>query len=641
MAPRCRVIVLTLLCALLPASCLSQAPARGPLVRALNIRDGDVRDVLRLISQQTGVNIAADETVRGTITLSLNEVTVHQALETILAVKGLYSLQSAPNVFLISAKPLGLALKIKLSDDKARLTLECKEVELKDLLKELGIALGKTLIPDPSVTGKATLQIGDVAVDEGLSLVAVAHGLSVVKTQSAYVFQKFDASRPQRPLPYVGVASPMVRLDVVNATLEECVQALAAQTGVNILPLAPLPDKVSVQFANLPLEEGLKLLLSGTKYTYRKINNYVAVAAPPETKTASTDSNGNGAGPHIVDEERRSTDPGATTPIISVPYYVVGDPSNLSAPGAEKLVRTAVFPLKFMKPEDLPKLLSPLVPAGNLKILKEQNAVSITGTETTLRRIGQEIDLLDVPIPQVMIEAMIMETSENLDKVLGFSYTYDKGSWGADSAAGAIVFDSASELAQRVTGVLKALITKGNAKVLAHPKIATQSGREALMDVGQTRYFRTGILATGGSGGGDPQVGGIFLPQQITTIQVGILLKITPYVGSNGEITVELAPQVDDITGVSPEGLPEVSRRRAQTTLRVHDGATIMLGGLKREEVSRVSQKVPILGQLPLIGFLFQQNQTRKRQSELVMLITPRILRPGPFFQEQGERQRP
>src|SRR5258708_688250 len=91
-----------------PIASQTQPPVRGPMVRALNVRDGDVRDVLRLISQQTGVNIVADDTVRGSVTLNLNEVTVQQALDMLLAVKGLYSMQSAPNIYLISAKPLGL-----------------------------------------------------------------------------------------------------------------------------------------------------------------------------------------------------------------------------------------------------------------------------------------------------------------------------------------------------------------------------------------------------------------------------------------------------------------------------------------------------------------------------------------------------
>ena len=78
--------------------------------------------------------------------------------------------------------------------------------------------------------------------------------------------------------------------------------------------------------------------------------------------------NGGTVKPAVIsnDHSSRSTDGASSSPVISVPYYVVGDPSNLSAPGADKLVGTAVFSLKFMKPEDLPKNLSPIDPATNI-----------------------------------------------------------------------------------------------------------------------------------------------------------------------------------------------------------------------------------------------------------------------------------
>lgn len=106
--------------------------------------------------------------------------------------------------------------------------------------------------------------------------------------------------------------------------------------------------------------------------------------------------------------------------------------------------------------------------------------------------------------------------------------------------------------------------------------------------------------------------------------------KITPWVNASGEIITELHPEISDATRIGPDGLPEISRRTVDTTIRVKDGQTIIIGGLIQNIESEAVERTPILSRIPILGKLFFAN-TKKQivESELVIYITPHILTGG------------
>jgi type II secretory pathway component GspD/PulD (secretin) len=115
---------------------------------------------------------------------------------------------------------------------------------------------------------------------------------------------------------------------------------------------------------------------------------------------------------------------------------------------------------------------------------------------------------------------------------------------------------------------------------------------------------------------------------QLEKIDVGVRLSITPRISADGYVTTLVEPEVSQILQfIGPdEDLPWTSTRRARSLVRVRDGEQIYLGGLLSEEERRTVKKVPILGQIPLIGYLFQHHSSEKRELDLVIEITPRIV---------------
>jgi len=167
---------------------------------------------------------------------------------------------------------------------------------------------------------------------------------------------------------------------------------------------------------------------------------------------------------------------------------------------------------------------------------------------------------------------------------------------------------------------LDMLIHNGSARVLANPKIATLNGREASILIGsRIPYIISSTVFAGG---------GAAPTQRIEREEVGIKLRITPLINADGYITTEIQPEVSSVSGFTGENnaLPIVATRQASTTVRLKDGSTVIIGGLLNEEKTTTVTKVPLLGSIPVIGYLFQHRSIDTSKRDLVIEVTPRIL---------------
>ena len=148
--------------------------------------------------------------------------------------------------------------------------------------------------------------------------------------------------------------------------------------------------------------------------------------------------------------------------------------------------------------------------------------------------------------------------------------------------------------------------------------MAVVNGRTAEIFIGAQRFILTQF-----NGYGQTQT-------RIQPVDVGVKLSITPLTGGNGEITTRVAPEVSNITELDIQtGLPVLSTRRADTTVRVKDGETIAIGGLTLNQEQTVNSNIPLFGDIPLIGNLFRSKKKNLVQTELVVFVTPRIIRSG------------
>jgi len=162
---------------------------------------------------------------------------------------------------------------------------------------------------------------------------------------------------------------------------------------------------------------------------------------------------------------------------------------------------------------------------------------------------------------------------------------------------------------------LKMLEEEGHAKVLARPSLTTLENKTARIITGD----RFTILINQSSGSGTWQ--------QIQYIDAGVRLELTPRLDADGAVVVQLLPQVSTITGYSREGYPIMSTREAQTTVRLKDGETLVIGGLIRDESSKEQAGLPGLSQIPVLGSLFGSSKESSRRTELVILVTPRVVK--------------
>ncbi len=151
--------------------------------------------------------------------------------------------------------------------------------------------------------------------------------------------------------------------------------------------------------------------------------------------------------------------------------------------------------------------------------------------------------------------------------------------------------------------------------MLADPRITTLSGRTATIRAGDTISILTSI------GGGT----GTVATTQLESFQTGVTLDITPIITDAGEMSVALHPIVNSLTGYL-NGVPQISTRDTQTTVHLRDNEMLVIGGLIQENTQRTESKVPLVGDIPLLGRIFRNTNTTSTRNELIIVVTPHIL---------------
>ena len=295
--------------------------------------------------------------------------------------------------------------------------------------------------------------------------------------------------------------------------------------------------------------------------------------------------------------------------------YMVSDgvPNDLAT---YHLASTESFRMKYTKAQAASGLL-PTFLYSFLHVNEAQNAIVVTAPAQMLDKIRADFQKIDIAPPQIMIEALAVEISntEDKDASLGLAYKDQNVAFSSDSATGDLTYSTIGALPADFQARLRGLVAKGKAHVRANPRMAAVNGQNADLFIGQTKFIKVEYLSGG------------YKQERIQGVDVGVKLAIRSWTGGNGEITVTLEPEVSNISELEREtGLPVLSTRRAETTVRVKDGETIVIGGLTQRQEYRTRSKVPFLGDLPLIGLAFRSTKTSTVDSELVIFVTPHIL---------------
>jgi len=245
-----------------------------------------------------------------------------------------------------------------------------------------------------------------------------------------------------------------------------------------------------------------------------------------------------------------------------------------------------------------------------LKNIEAEAAIeSILATNgIAFKKDGRAILISSLPIKkhqpaQVLIEAKVLEIAESEASRLGLSYNNQSGSF---------------VVGEQVSADIKALVSEGKATVVASPRIATLDGEEAVINIGSRVPYAVPVSSTSSS------------PQwSVAYLDAGVIFRITPEINDNSFITTKIKPEVSSISEwkITTAGeFPVISTRNAESTLRVKNGETIIVGGLISESDRANISRVPLLGYLPILGGLFQSKTVEKGRSEIVFMITPQII---------------
>ena len=299
---------------------------------------------------------------------------------------------------------------------------------------------------------------------------------------------------------------------------------------------------------------------------------------------------------------------------------------NIIVSSAEKLApppevpETIAYRLSFGDPNQIRAALAAAVPGIRVAFDPRTNALLVTGTSLQQDEVRKVLATLDVRIPQVVVQVHAVDIASSVLRDLGLFGGL------TNSAFGGFVIDSAQNRislnlfnTNLLLFQLRALVTEAKARILSAPRIATLDGNKATILVGEKVPIFTITTVQGVS-------------TVTTTFQeVGVKLEVTPRVNSANLITINLKPEVsrvlEIVSGPGGAQAPRVGTRSAETTLIVTDGQTIVMGGLISQEERKTTVKIPVLGDIPIIGELFRFTTTTTAESEVIFLITPQIVR--------------
>ncbi len=264
------------------------------------------------------------------------------------------------------------------------------------------------------------------------------------------------------------------------------------------------------------------------------------------------------------------------------------------------------------------------------------NTIILLGPRVDVDKAMEMLAQLDVSKPQIMIEAKIVDLTDGLDNTFGFAPDYSGSTAHLEvDDHGRLnilrTLDSATSINDVFSTVatplgldmhLKALIDKNKAKLLASPKSLSMEGIPSTLFIGDTLRYISSIMQT---------TNGVTITTE--QVEVGVKLTCNAKLAGNDEVVLMVEPEISSITDITLNAqgvaLPRISKRQTSNTVRVKSGETIVLSGLIKETDIKKSTKIPLLGDLPIFGYLFRQDSSSKSKSEVVVFVTATIVDDG------------
>ncbi len=472
---------------------------------------------------------------------------------------------------------MNLAPQIQASTAQSKISLDLKGMDVVDVLKMLATRAGMNIVIGKNVSGKVTILLKDVDVKDAFEIVVLANDLACdTKGGIINVMSQRD---------YELLYGERYQ-DKKQAKIIQLKYAKAADISKAL-------NQIKTNIGKVVIDEGS--------------NTVVLVDAPEALKQ--------------MEEFLQKTD---------LP------------------METRVFSLDYAQAEKINTKLQEAITKGigSIKFDERTNKLVVRDYPDKLNEISKIVTAFDEKTPQVLIDAQLIEVDPSDKFEMGVNWDYwikkyfEFRSALPISTASTLFLGTVQSGTPDAPGKYKAIIdvlrTIGDTKILSSPRIMVLNNQEAKIHVGKKEAYITSTTSQGGSGN-------TVTSQTVNFVDTGITLSVTPTINKEGFITIKIKPEVSEATSVEllSEGqktsVPIVTSSDAETTVMVKDGVTVIMGGLAKDKKEKTVKKIPILGDIPGVGFLFRSTSDNVTKTDLVILLTPHIMSGESSFSDFDE----
>jgi type IV pilus secretin PilQ/predicted competence protein len=463
-----------------------------------------------------------------------------------------------------------------------------------------------------------------------------------------------------------------ISLDFKNADIHDVLRILADVSGLNIVATDDVKARVTLRLVEIPWDQALDVVLQANGLEKTQVGNVITIST---TKRLEEERNA-----RLAAKNAQQKLAPLETAYVKVNYVKATDVVALLT--REALQRTATSATGLVGSTAPPRAVSVEAPSAGrggsqVALLSSRGTVAADPTSNVviIRDVRENIDAIrelirnvDVQTPQVVIESYIVTANDNLIRDLGVQWGYryiaspetgnptgvnfpgriGLGGSGLTQGTGGTPFiadfpasaapgaGSAIDLllgsldgSQTLNLRLSALETQGKARVISRPRVVTLNNRVA--DIRARRVVRVPIISGSLVVGGPGTTGGGNAFQEF---DVGITLKVTPQISSDGFVLLDIDAESSELTdpSVRPSGassafpvIPDELRRTASSNVLIREGQTFVLGGILQDDLRQTERGIPYLRDTPGLGWLFRGRSNNHRKDELLVFITPKL----------------
>ncbi|MBX3462383.1 MAG: hypothetical protein KF830_04375 [Planctomycetes bacterium] len=551
-------------------------------------------------------------------------------------------------------------------DRSSRLTLKLKDRDLRDVVLSIRRKANVNIIMDASIEATVTIDLQDVPWRQALTLVAEQAGCVVTEADGGVL-------KVEKP--------PRVYFAFENTDIQKVIDTIAKISGANIVVAPEVKGTITVRLKNIPWRDALEASVKTLGFVVVQEDRGILRVVPASNIQQDLET---------AAIQLRYVRPSSTwMPFVTSEYIADLRPRQQLPPGQ----------IRFTLLNTLKDMITPNV--GSLEYINETNVIMVKDTRPVVETIRRTIAMIDVEPSQIQLDVRFVTTSNEDLLDIGVSpggsgwtgrlglgqiptrLPFNLGSGGfddriianptADNSGGAagpfadpgqnlpattnipqVVFGALN--LTEVTATLRLLKKDARSEIVQAPQITALDHQTATIFVGEAVRYAQARVEQG-------QAGGLLLALEEgdeSPVSVGFQLLTTPHiVPGTDKVIMEVIPQRTALTGtgstsLAPAGfdvftvgsggqegiiaLPRVSSSTLATTVLLRSGQTAVLGGLKSKSESETVTKLPLLGDIPLLGYLFKGKTKQEVTNTLLVFITPQVIRSAEDMEQSMQR---